>query len=204
MGLVEVELPDPLRLRGRWAAFAAVCAARGWGDNCHADGAVWHYDDGGGNWADLHHVGGGRAVLLGHDHEYSETYYANAAEYFEEPETDLLAGAPDWWAPPTRAVLDRGAWVGFVYGFEDGRWQRAPYDLDDGFDSVGLPALDDKRCRELVLDFVQDAPGRPDDPAVDALVAADGDVTEAQVAAVVGTGWDVAAGVAAARRFREG
>lgn len=204
VGLVEVELPDPLRLRGRWAAFAAVCAARGWGSNCHADGTVWHFDDGGGNWADLHHLGGGRAVLLGHDHEYSETYYANAAEYFEEPETDLLAGAPDWWSPPVRVVVDQGLWVGFVYGFEGGRWQRAPYDLDDGFESVGLPALDDRSCREAITEFTQDAPVRPDAGAIDALIAADGDVTEAQMAAVVGaTGWDVAAGVAAARKFRE-
>ncbi|XVV07054.1 proteophosphoglycan 5 [Actinosynnema sp. CA-248983] len=202
MALVEVELPDPLRLRGRWAAFAAVCAARGWGGSCHAEGPVWHFDDGGGNWADLHHLGGGRAVLLGHDHEYSETYYANAAEYFEE-ETDLLAGAPDWWSPPVRAVVDGGAWVGFVYGFEDGRWLRAPYELDDGFDSVGLPALDDERCREVIAEFTRDAPSRPAAPAIDALIAAGGDVTEAHVAAVVGTGWDVAAGVAAARRFRE-
>jgi hypothetical protein len=122
MGLVTLDLPQPRRMRGRWAAFAAVCAARGWGDDCHADGPVWHFDDGGGNWADLHHVGAGRAVLIGHDHEYSDTYFAAAAEYFEKPETDLLGGAPDWWAPPARAALDRGLWVGFVYGYEDGVW----------------------------------------------------------------------------------
>ncbi|MFI9814531.1 proteophosphoglycan 5 [Saccharothrix variisporea] len=208
MGLVEVDLPDPLRMRGRWAAFAAVCAARGWGDNCHADGPVWHYDDGGGNWADLHHVGGGRAVLLGHDHEYSETYYANAAEYFEEDETDLLAGAPDWWSPPVRAVVDDGRWVGFAYGYEGGRWYRAEYDLDDGFESVDLPALDGRRCREAITEFARDALGlagaEPDAAAIDALVAADGAVDEGLVAAVVGaSGWDVTAGAAAARRFRE-
>ncbi|CCH31008.1 proteophosphoglycan 5 [Actinosynnema sp. NPDC047251] len=202
MALVEVELPDPRRMRGRWAAFAAVCAARGWGDNCHADGPVWHYDDGGGNWADLHLIGD-RAVLLGHDHEYSETYYATSAQYFEEPETDLLAGAPQWWAGPVRTTLATGAWVGFVYGFEDGGWLRAPYDLDDGFDSVNLPAADDLRCRELIVEFTRDAPDGVADPAaVAALVAADADVTEEQVAAVVGRSWDVAAGTAAARRFR--
>ncbi|MBB5958110.1 hypothetical protein FHS29_004718 [Saccharothrix tamanrassetensis] len=207
MGLVVVDLPEPAWMRGRWAAFAAVCAARGWADSCHADGTVWHYDDGGGNWADLHHVGGGRAVLIGHDHEYSETYYSTAAEYFEEPETDLLAGAPEWWAPPVRTALEQGSWVGFVYGFEDGVWRRAPYDLDDGFDSVNLPAADDRRCRELITEFAQDAPGlagaAPDPDAVGALIAADGDVTEEHVAAVVGaTGWDAAAGATAARGFR--
>jgi hypothetical protein len=147
MGLVTLDLPQPRRMRGRWAAFAAVCAARGWGDDCHADGPVWHFDDGGGNWADLHHVGAGRAVLIGHDHEYSDTYFAAAAEYFEKPETDLLGGAPDWWAPPARAALDRGLWVGFVYGYEDGVWRRVEYDVADGFSAIGLPALDDERCR---------------------------------------------------------
>jgi hypothetical protein len=206
MGLVTIEVPEPREMRGRWAAFAAVCAARGWGSSCHAAGAVWHFDDGGGNWADLHHVGGGRAVLVGHDHEYSDTYFAAAAEYFQEPETDLLAGAPDWWAPPARAAMDRELWVGFVYGFEDGVWRRAEYEPDDGFGSVGLPAVDDERCRELVVEFTQEAPGlaggEPDPRAVDALIAADADVTEAHVRALIGpTGWDPAAGAAAAREF---
>ena len=206
MELVTLDLPLPERMRGRWAAFAAVCAARGWGDSCHADGPVWHFDDGGGNWADLHHLGDGRAVLIGHDHEYSDTYWATAAEYFQEPETDLLAGAPGWWEPPARAALDRGLWVGFVYGFSGDTWWRAAYEPDDGFASVGLPATDDDRCRELVREFAQDAPGlagaAPEPRAVDALIAADAAVGEAHVAAVVGpTGWDAAAGAAAAREF---
>jgi hypothetical protein len=193
-------------MRGRWAAFAAICTARGWGRDCHADGTVWHFDDGGGNWADLHHVGDGRAVLVGHDHEYSDTYFAAAADYFQEPETDLLAGAPDWWAPPARAAMDRGLWVGFVYGYEDGAWRRAEYEPSDGFESVGLPATDDARCRELVVEFTQEAPGlaggEPDPRAVDALIAADARVTEAHVRAVIGpTGWDAAAGAAAAQAF---
>ena len=206
MGLVTVELDPPRQMRGRWAAFAAVCAARGSGRGCHADGPVWHYDDGGGNWADLHHVGAGRAVLVGHDHEYSDTYFAAAAEYFQEPETDLLAGAPDWWAPPARAALDRGLWVGFVYGYENGVWRRAEYELYDGFDSVGLPAADEGRCRDLVREFAKKAPGlagaAPDPGAVDALIAADGAVTDADVIALIGApGWDPAAGAAAAREF---
>jgi hypothetical protein len=168
MGLVTLGLPQPRRMRGRWAAFAAVCAARGWGDGCNADGPVWHFDDGGGNWADLHHVGAGRAVLIGHDHEYSDTYFDAAAEYFQEPETDLLAEAPGWWAPPALAAIGRGLWVGFVYGYEDGVWRRAEYEVSDGFTSVGLPAVDDEGCRELVIAHVKDAPGlagrAPDPP----------------------------------------
>jgi hypothetical protein len=55
------------------------------------------------------------------------------------------------------------------------------------------------------VEFTQDAPGLdglPDPAAVTALIAADGDVTPELLAAVVGTGWDLAAGTAAARAFR--
>lgn len=201
----SIELPDPMSMRGRWAAFAAVCAARGWGDSCRADGTVWHFDDSGGNWADLHHVGDGRAVLIGNDHEYSQTYYAEAAEYFGEDETDLLAGAPDWWAPPVVQARRSEEWVGFVYGFDRNGWQRAPYDLEDGFGSVGMPAISLEDTRDSILEYAKDAPGLDGGPpraAVDALIAADGAVNQALVAAVVGsTGWDAAAGVAAARAF---
>lgn len=206
MALVTIDLPQPRQMRGRWAAFAAICTARGWGRGCHAAGPVWHFDDFGGNWADLHHVDAGRAVLIGHDHEYSDTYFGAAAEYFQEPETDLLADAPEWWAPPARATMGLGQWVGFVYGYEDGVWRRAEYEMSDGFTSVGLPAIDDERCRELVAEFTQDVPGlagrEPDPRAVDALITADAEVTEAHVKAVIGpTGWDPAAGTAAARAF---
>lgn len=205
MALTALDLPEPTSMRGRWAAMAAVCAARGWGDSCRSDGKVWHYDDGGGNWADLHHLGDGRAVLVGHDHEYSQTYYAEASDFFEEPETDLLAGAPDWWEPPVLEVRRNESWIGFVYGFDGTGWYRAPYDVPDGFTSVGLPALTVRETRERMLTYAEDAPGR-DGPltraAVDALIAADGAVSEQLVAAVVGpTGWDAAAGAAAARRF---
>lgn len=87
------------------------------------------------------------------------------------------------------------------------RRRRAGYEASDGFTSVGLPAIDDEQCRELVVEFSQEAPGlagrEPDPRAVDALIAADAEVTEAHVTAVIGpTGWDPAAGAAAAREFR--
>lgn len=204
MALVTLELPGPDEMRGRWAAFAAVCAARGWADSCRAVQGLWHFDDGGGNFAELVWVGEGRAVLLGNDHEYSETYFATAAEYFGEEETDLLAEAPDWWAPPARAAMDRGEWVGFVYGFDGSTWRRAAYDIPDGFQQVGLPAVDEARCRERISEFARNAPGRtgpPPEDAVAALIAADGAVTADLLARVVGTAWDLPAGVAAARAF---
>jgi hypothetical protein len=206
VGLVALDLPAPAQLRGRWAAFAAVCAARGPNATCRADGRVWHFDDSGGNWLDLHHLGEGRALLVGHDHEYSQTYYGPAAEEFGEDETDLLAGAPDWWRPVVQQTLDADEYVGFVYGFDADGWKRAAYSVPDGFHSVGLPALTMERTRESIVSFTRDAPGlgggtvRQD--AIDALVAADGDVTEAHVTAVIGKGgWDPAAGAAAARKF---
>jgi hypothetical protein len=187
--LVDLDLPAPIQMRGRWAAFAAVLAARGWGRFCHAAGSVWHYDDGGGNWADLHHLGDGRAVMVGHDHEYSDTYHGPAAEYFGEEETNLLAGAPEWWAPPAELAMAQQMWIGFVYGFDGTSWSRVPYDVEDGFRSVGLPALDDAECHEAIRRSVKDAPGHPGPPEPDdiaALIAADGAVDEVLLRAVIG------------------
>ena len=195
MALVPVDLPSPREMRGRWAAFSAVMAALGYGDSSNADRGPWYYDDGGGNWAELHRLDGDRAVLLGHDHEYSETYYHLAAEYFGEEDTDLLAGAPDWWGEPVRATEEPGRWIGFVYGYEDGKWQRVEYDLADGFESVDPPLVSDHRCHELIAAFTSES------PAIDVLVAAGAEVTEEQVAAVVGPSKDAAAGVVAARKF---
>ncbi|MEU1126742.1 proteophosphoglycan 5 [Streptomyces sp. NPDC005899] len=208
MALVQIDLPDPLSMRGRWAALAAVRAAGGRGDGCRAQGLVWHYDDGDGGWADLHHLGDGRAVLLGQDRDDSHTFYAEASDFYEEKETDLLAGAPDWWEPPVRAAREAELFLGFVYGFDGSTWRRAAYDADDGFGSVGLPALDDGRAEDVLRAALAEAPGpqgaEPSGDAVRALIAADGVVTEELLGAVVPpAGWDVSAGVAAARAFTE-
>ncbi|MFD7610788.1 proteophosphoglycan 5 [Streptomyces sp. NPDC059828] len=211
MALITLDLPTPAQLRPRWAAFAAVLAARGWGDGCGADAARWHYDDGGGNWLDLHHFDGGRAVIVGHDHEYSNTYYGPAATYFQERETDLLAGAPAWWEPPVRAAQEAGAWVGFAYGFEGGRWESVAYEADDGFASVGLPALSMDMTVEFITEYTKESPGLEGPPmaaAIEALVAADCLITEALLTAVIGPqpatarAWSPAAGTAAAHAFR--
>ncbi|MFD6281393.1 proteophosphoglycan 5 [Streptomyces sp. NPDC060209] len=207
MALVKLDLPDPMALRGRWAALAAVQAASGHGERCRALRPLWHYDDGHGSWIDLHHLDEGRAVLLGQDRNESETYYAEAADFFEEKETDLLAGAPEWWEPPVRRVRDAELFLGFVYGFDGSTWHRAEYDLEDGFRSVGLPALSTDRTRETILAAVQHRPaaggGEPSHRQIDALIAADGEVDATLVAAVAPptTGWDAEAGAAAARAF---
>jgi hypothetical protein len=207
--VITLDLPSPDQLRGRWAAFAAICASRGWGDSAFAtreDGAVrWHYDDGGGNWGDLVRLDGGRAVLLGNDHEYSETYFREAAEFFGEEETDLLAGAPAWWEAPVVAAMAREQWVGFAYGY-DGTWTRAEYDGDDGFESLGHVAVDQQRCLDLCTQFASKAPGldgrEPAREDVEALIAADADVTAELLERVV-PGWDVEAGLVMGRAFLE-
>ena len=115
MPLIALDLPSPRILRGSWAALAAIYNARGWTDSSYATEKQWCYHDGGGNWCCLRFQAHDRLVLVGHDHEYSETYYAAAAEYFGEEETNLLMDAPDWWDQD----LDSqpfGEWIGFVYG----------------------------------------------------------------------------------------
>jgi hypothetical protein len=206
MPLVPVDLPAPNELRNRWAAYAAVMAALGFGDLCNATPQRWHYDDAGGNWAELILLHDGRALLFGHDGEYSETYFREAAAYFEEEETNLLADAPDWWG----SVLPQGEdlWIGFVYGFEGDVWQRADYDLEDGFESVGNPAFSDARLQDLVAEFIR---GRgtdagvdhsPDCIAVAKLVERGPSLTTEDLAAVFGpVSGDLSAGVSAAQAF---
>lgn len=194
-----------MALRGGWAALAAVSASRGWNRNIYASSHQWLYHDGGGNWACLRFQDAGKAILLGHDHEYSDTYFGKAAEYFSEEETNLLAEVPDWWSLDLNPT-PLGEWIGFIYGWDGHCWQRAAYDKHDGFEQVGLLGACSLNSTELLGQFAMDAPGLRGNPpsfaALSALVAADGKVTSALLDAVV-PGWDIAAGVAAARKFLE-
>jgi hypothetical protein len=206
MALVPVDLDPPQDVRNRWAAHAAVMAALGHGSLSNATSTRWRYDDAGGNWADLVLLDGGRAVLFGHDHEYSETYFREAAEYFQEEETDLLADAPEWWG----SVLPSGddQWIGFVYGFDGTSWSRADYELDDGFASVAVPACSDGRLHEMIIEFVQGAGERAgsshvvEPAAIDALVALGPAITTEALASVFGDiPGNYEQGVAAAAAF---
>lgn len=202
MPLITIDLPAPALMRGRWAAWAAVSRAMGSGQGCYAKGPVWHYDDGGGNWIDLHFVGDGRAVLTGNDHECSPD---------PEDDFDPMNGAPKWWEPPFREAVRAQEHVAVVYGFDGTSWQRVESDAEDGFSAIGLPALTVERTRLRIANCFryhpftgQDGPAvsGPSDEAVDALIAADADITEELVAAVVGTeGCDPAGGAAHAREF---
>lgn len=203
MALVTLALPSPSSLRGGWAAMSAVCAARGWLDSAYATDAEWHYHDGGGNWACLRFLGEGRAVLLGNDHEYSDTYFREAATYFQEEETNLLADAPLWWSHDLRPS-PHGEWFGFIYGWDSHRWQRASYEKSDGFNAVGLLSACSITDTSLLAQFAADAPGLngtpPEPQALQALVAAEAEITVELLQAVV-PGWNLGADVAAGRKF---
>jgi hypothetical protein len=182
---------------------AAVCVSRGWNDLVYATSHEWLYHDGGGNWACLRFQSEGRAVLLGHDHEYSETYFGAAAEYFGEPETNLLADAPAWWAQDL-SLPPFGEWIGFIYGWDGRQWQRARYEKSDGFEKVGLLSACSVNNQHELAEHARDAPGlmgqTPNPAALAALIAADAKITHDLLEAVV-PGWDIDAGVAAAQRF---
>jgi|GEM_PF-1747306 len=224
MPLVELNIPPPAELLNGWSALAAVCAARGWKTDVYATPGEWLYHDGGGNWVCLRFKSANQAILIGHDHEYSDTYYGEAATYFEEDETDLLANVPEWWSF-NLSPLPFGEWIGFVYGWDGETWQRAEYTLGDGFDDVGLLKACSVNGTEGLRELVADAPGLytksrkekllgglykgkgsvfspPSQDALDALVAAGPDMTSEQLEAVV-PGWDIEAGLAAARAFAD-
>lgn len=203
MSLVTLDLPSPASLRGGWAAFSAVATSRGWHDSAYATTNEWLFHDGGGNWACLRFLDNRRAVLLGNDHEYSETYFGSAAEYFDAEETDLLADAPDWWS----RNLDPspfGEWIGFIYGWDGKKWQRAKYDRPDGFEQIGLLKSCSVNNFNELAEYVADAPGllgqTPGADSLSALVKADANVDRELLEAVV-PGWDIDAGVTAARQF---
>ena len=207
MALVTVDLDPPYLLRGRWAAVSAIRTALDYGRSwdCCANGPDWHYHDGGGNWMQLTLLDGDRAVLFGNDHEYSDTYFREAAEEFGEPETDLLAGTPDWFEEAFERPIAYERWYGFIYGFDDGGWRRAEYVQSDGFTSVGLPAASAETAATTISYDVSkgDEKAAPSPEAVHTLLSAGADLTEAQLAAVaLSDSVDLAAGVAAARRFR--
>lgn len=88
----------------------------------------------GGDVIDLHLPPDGTALLLGRNDDDTSTYFRGSAQYFEEPETDLLAGAPPWWDELLQRFHDglrgpeveaRTEWVTFVHGWDGARWTKA-------------------------------------------------------------------------------
>ncbi|MDQ7905390.1 hypothetical protein RB614_12730 [Phytohabitans sp. ZYX-F-186] len=126
-----IKLPAPDVLASRWGALAAAMTAAGYDDVYWFDADGAHYDDHGGNWARLILVEGGRAVLFGFDHEYSDTTTA-------DPPIDLLAGAPAWLPWPRLLPHADEDMLGAVYWYEGGSWHRVGYPdgLHDGLRST--------------------------------------------------------------------
>ena len=91
------------------------------------------YDTGGGDWFQLHRIDDDHALLVGYDSEDHETFFGAAVSYFdEEEETDLLAGAPDWWVDLVRerhpgAVSEDAEFdpISIVCGWDGRRWTKA-------------------------------------------------------------------------------
>ncbi|WP_285789213.1 hypothetical protein [Micromonospora sp. NBRC 101691] len=159
--------PPPHLLWNRWALFASALAALGVHDVywCAADGA--HHDDHGGNRSRLVLVDGGRAVLFGYDHEYSDTAAAT-------PPIDLLDGAPAWLPWPELLRWQADDQLGYVYWYDDGVWSRVPYpdDVSDGLVATARSVLDAERARLELVDVVfewgehgRDDPAERDDVA---------------------------------------
>lgn len=155
-----VDLDDPVELRARWAALAAVAHAAGRDRVWWADDRGLHYEDPRGNDLRLIIIADGRAVLFGHHDEESRTAAEGAY-------ADLLTGAPDWIGQPeVRHRMATGG-LGFVYGHFAGTWARAEYPgdpwqpVDDGFLALGSWLTDDREAEyeiaEQVLSWVPGA-----------------------------------------------
>lgn len=117
-----------------------------------------------------------------------------------------MAGAPDWWSETIADYLQKQRnneeWIGFVYGFENGRWTRVDYSVDDGFGSVGLPCVDHESSREHIVTMLKVVDREADLAIVDAVLA-QGAALDPQTAGVLlqPRELDTAAAVAAAKLF---
>ncbi len=137
------DLPPAELFWARWAALAAVRADPGEERN-----GLWlergelRLDTWGSSWGVLAWAGDGRAVLFGED-EGSMTKW-------HEPTIDVLAGAPAWL--PFARLRDHVKCyeLGFVYWYEDGAWNRAPYPDDLKDDGLAL-AMGDFAARSSAV-----------------------------------------------------
>jgi len=192
MSLIELNMPTPSELRGRWSALAAVYAAYGWNDIAQATEKAWSYDDGGGNWVSLRFASADKAVLVGHDHEYSST----ALTKDTANGSLLLQDAPDWWLEHINPSPET---IGFIYGWENNKWLRADYTDEDGFGYAGLLHVTSLKGRHSLSEAVADMFGSADEDAIADLIHADANVTEDLLSKVVSK--NITEGVEAAKNF---
>lgn len=147
--LVRRDLPDLDTMRDRWAAVAAFWATVTGPPGERAPRAQshgWYYDFHSGSWAQLILLPGERAVLIGVDRDYSETF---------REEVDMQVGLPPW----ARSVLPSAPegyiplW-GLAYVYDDGAWWSRETGLKDGLDRL-LPAVSVEEVVDCARDLFQ-------------------------------------------------
>ena len=95
--------------------------------------------------------GDGRALLAGWHHEFSLTEGSGRAG---EAGTDLVGDAPGWWRRGVEHARSRGAYLGFLYGWDGSRWWRLDQPVDDGFDPELFPATPLALRDRALLEFL--------------------------------------------------
>ncbi|WP_433719730.1 hypothetical protein ACQP2Y_33230 [Actinoplanes sp. CA-051413] len=147
--IIPVDLPEPGQVWTRWVTLAAALSAIGWDDVWSVGDTGAHHDDGGGNWAHLALIEGGRAVLYGCDHEYSATTHT-------DPPLDLLAGAPDWLPWDDLVPYAAEDQLGYVLWHDGGGWRRAEYPdgVQDGLAATAGAVLDADATVAALVDVV--------------------------------------------------
>jgi hypothetical protein len=155
-GLPVVPLPPPATLA---TLLAGLPATGGFGRRTVTEPDRVRVETAGGDTLDLHLRPDGTALLLGRNDDDTTTYFRGAADYFEEPETDLLAGAPPWWGEVLEQFHDglrgpeveaRAEWVTFLHGWDGRRWTKA----------VGAP--DGSQARWILDSLAQERPAAAD------------------------------------------
>lgn len=197
MSLINISIPAPAQLRAGWSALAAINTAYyGTEDVAFAKNNDWFYDDQGGNWACLRFTGDGKAVLFGHDHEYSSmSLTKNTAN-----DSALLKDTPDWWRDCI-SLDDPSDTIGFIYGWENKRWQRADYQGEDGFSYAGLLQAISPTGNHSLSETAKHMFGSVDLQAIIKLMEEDANITEETLSLVTDNNTSIA--VQAARKFLE-
>lgn len=183
--LVTVDLPAPADIDRCLAAVSIVYAACGVDDDLvQATGDVRRSGSGSGDdYARLRLLPDGRAVLFGFDGDEAQHAWDAHRDELHLPEVDLVAGAPAWWREAVGEDRATQLPISFLYAYADGVWQRAAYDTEDGFGNVVIP-LTDEQAVEAVAEGGEELWLEPDEPTVQAVVAAGAAVTRDQLEAL--------------------
>ncbi|MEV0370699.1 hypothetical protein AB0I10_12845 [Streptomyces sp. NPDC050636] len=149
---VPEDLDHPERLWARAATLAVVAAAMDdWDEFSWGSRGLECWNGGGSYWWRLKLFEDGRALLCGQDSDGSYTHDGGQ-------QIDFLAGGPEWL--PWEQLRDdaEGNLFGFVYWWQGGAWDRAPYPEklpDDGLEmAMSWAAPGDAAIGRIVDDLV--------------------------------------------------